>query len=134
MRKKRKLVQPSDAEMEILNILWVHGPSTVRLVNDELNKIRPLAYTTTLKTMQVMMEKGFLRRDDKQRSHLYTATLKENATKQALLDRFIKTTFAGSTSHLVLQALGHHQASKEELAKIRAYLDQLEEGKDDTAK
>jgi BlaI family penicillinase repressor len=134
MRKKRKLAQPSDAEMEILNILWVQGPSTVRLVNDELNKIRPLAYTTTLKTMQVMMEKGFLRRDDKQRSHLYTATLKENATKQALLDRFIKTTFAGSTSHLVLQALGHHQASKEELAKIRSYLDQLEEGKDDTTK
>jgi predicted transcriptional regulator len=134
MRKKRKLAQPSDAEMEILNILWAHGPSTVRLVNDELNKIRPLAYTTTLKTMQVMMEKGFLRRDDSQRSHLYTASLKENETKQALLDRFIKTTFAGSTSHLVLQALGHHQASKEELAKIRAYLDQLEEGKNDTAK
>jgi predicted transcriptional regulator len=134
MRKKRKLVQPSDAEMEILNILWVHGPCTVRLVNDELNKIRPLAYTTTLKTMQVMMEKGFLRRDDSQRSHLYTASLKENETKQARLDRFIKTTFAGSTSHLVMQALGHHQASKEELAKIRAYLDQLEEGKDDTAK
>ena len=134
MRKKRKLVQPSDAEMEILNILWVHGPCTVRLVNDELNNIRPLAYTTTLKTMQVMMEKGFLRRDDSQRSHLYTAALRENETKQALLDRFIKTAFAGSTSHLILQALGHHQASKEELAKIRSYLDQLEEGKDDTAK
>ena len=132
MRKKQKMGQPSGAEMEILNILWTHGPSTVRMVNDELNNIRPLGYTTTLKTMQVMMDKGFLRRDDSQRSHLYSPSIKENETKRMLLDRFLKTTFAGSTSSLVLQALGHHQTSKKELAKIRSYLDQIEEGKDDS--
>ena len=131
MRKKRKMVQPSGAEMEILNILWVHGPSTVRMVNDELSKIRTLAYTTTLKTMQVMMEKGFLKRDDSQRSHLYSPSIKENETKKVLLEKFLKTTFAGSTSSLVMQALGHSDTSKAELAEIRTYLNQLEERKDD---
>lgn len=134
MRKKKKLVQPTDAEMEILNILWTHGPSTVRLVNDELNKIRPLAYTTTLKTMQVMMEKGFLRRDDSRRSHLYIPFIEEKETKKLLLERFLKTIFAGSTSNLVVQALGHHNPSKEEIARIRSYLDKLEEEVHDTDK
>jgi len=118
--------------MEILNILWSNGPSTVRAVSDELNKIRPLTYTTTLKTMQVMMEKGFLRRDDSRRSHLYSPFIKEKETKKALLDRFLKTIFAGSTSNLVAQALGHHNPSKAEIAKIRSYLDQLEEEVNDT--
>lgn len=131
MRKKKKKGQPSGAEMEILNILWIHGPSTVRLVNDELNKIRPLAYTTTLKTMQVMLDKGFLHRDDSQRSHLYSPAIQEGETKKMALERFLKTTFAGSTSSLVMQALGHSQPSKEELARIRSYLDQLQEGKND---
>lgn len=127
MRKKRKILQPSEGEMEILNILWAHGPSTVRLVNDELNKHREVGYTATLKTMQVMLDKGFLLRDDGQRSHLYQPAIQEHKIKKSLLERFLKTTFGGSTSKLVMQALGSEQTSKEELEKIQAYLDQLKE-------
>jgi len=119
-------VRPTEAELEILQVLWRFGPSTVRFVNDKLNEMRPVGYTTTLKIMQIMNDKGLLDRDDSQRSHLYRARAKEVETRQALLDKILNTAFGGSAMNLVMQALGNHKASKEEIDKIREFLDHME--------
>ncbi len=119
-------VRPTEAELEILQVLWRFGPSTVRFVNEKLNEIRPVGYTTTLKIMQIMNEKGLLDRDDSQRSHLYRTTVEESKTRQALLDKIMNTAFGGSAMNLVMQALGNHKASKEEIDQIREFLDQME--------
>ncbi len=125
--KKKETPRPTEAELEILQVLWQSGPATVRLVNDRLNEKRPVGYTTTLKMMQIMHDKGLLRRDERQRSHLYSPVIKERETQQILLNRFLESAFGGSAARLVMQALGNHQASREEIARIRAFLDQLEE-------
>lgn len=124
-----KSPKPTESELEILQVLWQHGPSTVRLVHEELSKTKEVGYTTTLKLMQIMAEKGMLEADKTSRSHIYRPLLEEEKTQQQLLDRFMDAAFRGSASKLVMQALGNRHTSKEELDEIRDLLDKLEGGK-----
>lgn len=125
--------KPTDSELEILQILWLYGPSSVRLVNEELNKVKDSGYTTTLKLMQIMTEKGLTNRDTSARTHIYTASAPEAGTKTDLVRRFIRSTFRGSASQLVMSALGTGRASPDDLKEIKALIHQLEkEQQDDT--
>ena len=119
-------LKPTEAELEILQLLWLHGPATVRFVNEELNKTKEVGYTTTLKIMQLMTEKNMVRRDESNRSHVYEAIIKEEATQKHLLDRFLESTFRGSATKLVMQALGNHSTTPEELDEIRKFLNKME--------
>ncbi len=121
-----KPIKPTESEYEVLQSLWKNGPSTVRQVNEELSRKREVGYTTTLKIMQIMHEKGLLSREKSGKTHIYQAEISQSATQQAMLDRFVERTFEGSAMQLVMQALGNHKASPEELSQIRAYLDELE--------
>ena len=126
--KKKKITKPTEAELEILQILWENGPSTVRFINDELNKRKSVGYTTTLKIMQIMTEKNLVKRNEENRSHIYTAAYKKDETRKVLIDRLIETAFGGSASKLVMQALGNKKASKEEIQELRKFLDEIEKG------
>lgn len=121
-----KSLRPTESELAILQVLWSNGPSTVRQVNEVLNQVREVGYTTTLKLMQIMHEKKLLSRTKSGKTHIYSSLVNQSDTQQALLDRFVDRTFGGSMTQLVLQALGGHEASTEEIDQIRAYLDQLE--------
>ena len=122
-------IKPTESELEILEVLWSKGPSSVRTVNDELNQSRPVGYTTTLKTMQIMTEKELVERDTTERTHIYSATVKESDTKISMLKDFINMAFSGSSAQLVLQALGSQKPSKEDLEEIKSLIDQLEKEK-----
>ncbi len=119
-------IQPTESELEILQILWDKGPSSVRSINDQLNAYREVGYTTTLKIMQIMTEKGLTSRDTSARSHIYNAAVLESNAKNNLLNRFINSTFKGSASQLVMQVLGHDGTSVEELEKIKAIISNYE--------
>ena len=119
--------KPTDSELEIMQLLWEHGPLTVRQLNDKLNENRRVGYTTTLKIMQIMTEKGILIRNTDQRSHVYTPTLQPEQVQSSVLDHVVKTVFRGSRSSLILQALGNHSSSAEELAEIKALIEKLED-------
>src|SRR5687768_6138969 len=97
--------RPTEAELAILQVLWDRGPSTVRDVTDALQADRGTGYTTTLKLMQIMAEKGLVTRDESQRSHIYQVAVPREQTQRALVSNLLKTAFGGSTSQLVLQAL-----------------------------
>ena len=114
--------EPTKAELEILQVLWEAGPSTVRFVNETLNRQREVNYTSTLKQMQLMAEKGLLNRDESQMKHIYTPAEAEQKTKTRLLDRFVKTLYKGSAASLVMQLLGNHKTSPAELAAIEELL------------
>ena len=129
MSAKNLPVKPTESELEILQVLWEHGPSTVRFVNDELSKARETGYTTTLKLMQIMHEKGMVARDETGRSHVYQAAIGETATQKQLLDRFLDTAFRGSALKLVMQALGNKKTSEQDLNEIRNLLDNLKANK-----
>ncbi|MCI5080937.1 MAG: BlaI/MecI/CopY family transcriptional regulator [Saprospiraceae bacterium] len=124
---RKKLPRPTEAELEILQILWSAGPSTVREVNDKLNEEREVGYTTTLKLMQIMAEKGLAKRDTASRTHVYTAAVEESDTQQRLLQNFVDMTFKGSAMKMVMQALGNHKASQEELEEIKALIEKMED-------
>ena len=126
--KKNKSPKPTEAELEILQILWENGPSTVRFINDVLNKKKAVGYTTTLKIMQIMSEKNLVTRDEENRSHIYSAAYKEDETQKVLLDKFLESAFGGSASKLVMQALGNRKTSKREIEEIREFLDKIEGG------
>jgi len=121
-----KPTKPTESELDILSILWEKGACTVRDVHDILAQNKEAGYTTTLKLMQIMHEKGLLARDTSSKTHVYTALVSQENTQKQLLDKMIDTVFNGSASQLVLQALGHHQASPEELDKIKKYLSEIE--------
>ena len=127
--KKKSSPKPTEAELEILQILWDSGPTTVRFVNDKLNLKKEVGYTTTLKIMQIMAEKNLLARDEENKSHIYSAVYKKDETQKVLLDKFLESTFGGSASKLVLQALGNRKTSKKEIEEIRKFLDEIEGGK-----
>jgi predicted transcriptional regulator len=127
--KKQRIPQPTEAELEILQVLWQHGPTTVREVHDRLSDLRDIGYTTTLKNMQNMVQKRLLLRDDAQRSHVYAAAIRQKDTQRMLLDRFLDTAFGGSASQLVMQALGHQKTTPEELKQIKELINQLENKK-----
>jgi len=120
---KLTLPRPTDGELAILRVLWARGPSTVRQVHDVLSRDRPGAYTTTLKLLQIMTEKGLVRRDDADRSHVYTSRMTEGQTQRQLVADLLDRAFGGSASKLVMQALAARRASPEELGEIRRLLD-----------
>lgn len=122
----KSLPRPTDSELAILHVLWENGPSTVRLVNEKLNLERDVGYTTTLKLMQIMAEKGLVSRNTDSRTHIYAAALSEREAQRNLLDKFVDTAFRGSAVKLVMQALGNHQTSKEELEAIKALIEAKE--------
>ena len=123
------LSRPTDAELAILRVLWSRGPSTVRQVHEALSRDRETGYTTVLKFMQIMTEKGLVERDESERTHVYQARFTQEATQQRLVSDLLEKAFGGSASQLVMQALAAKPASADELAQIRQLLDELEGGK-----
>jgi predicted transcriptional regulator len=117
---------PTAAELEILHVLWARGPSTVREVHDELNADTPTGYTTTLKLLQIMAVKDLVRRDEKQRAHIYQARIPREQTQSLLVRDLVDRVFGGSASRLVMHALSSKRASAKELAEIRRTLDDME--------
>ncbi len=120
--------RPTDAELEILRVLWARGPSTVRDVHQELNQNKPTGYTTVLKLMQIMAEKNLVRRNEEQRAHVYEAALPRDATQQQLVGDLLDRAFGGSARQMVMQALASRPASTEDLDEIRRLLDEYERG------
>ena len=117
---------PTAAELEILQVLWDNGPSTVGDVNKKLNEVRKVGYTTTLKLMQIMAEKGLVGRDVTKRAHVYSSQVSADQTQKKLLSNLMDKAFQGSASRLVMQALSTRKATDEELAEIRRLLDEIE--------
>ncbi len=124
-----KKLKPTESELEILKILWNKEKATVREVHEELSKNKDSGYTTTLKLLQIMFEKGLVTRDDSNKTHIYEAAVTRQKTQKQFLDKMINTLFAGSSTQLVLQALGNQKASKDELEEIQKYLDNLKSRK-----
>jgi predicted transcriptional regulator len=122
--------RPTDAELAILRILWDRGPSTVRQVHEALSRDRPSAYTTALKMLQIMTDKGLVRRDDRDRTHIYQPRLTQDQTQRQLVRDLVDRAFGGSASKLVLQALTSRRATPEELAEIRRMIESSREGRD----
>lgn len=119
-------VKPTDAELEILQVLWENGPSSVRAVNDTLNESRDVGYTTTLKLLQIMHEKGLVTRNTESRSHIYTAQVSRENVQKDLLNKFLDLAFQGSASKLVMQLLGNERTSPGELDEIKALIQEME--------
>ena len=126
-RRRRALPRPTNGEVSILRVLWQRGPSTVRQVQEVLGP--QIGYTTALKFMQIMTEKGLLKRDVAERTHVYEAALPEETTQRQLLSDLVDRVFQGSAARLVMQALSTQRASPAELAEIRRLLDKMEGGK-----
>ncbi|WP_442590401.1 BlaI/MecI/CopY family transcriptional regulator [Pedobacter sp. AW31-3R] len=118
--------KPTESELEILQILWQKGNCTVRDVHEILTKNKEAGYTTTLKLMQIMHEKGLVDRDTSSKTHIYSALASQQKTQQHLLNKLIDNAFNGSAARLVMQALGNHKSSKDEIDAIKKYLDELE--------
>lgn len=146
MDVKYNLPKPTQAELDVLEVLWENGPATVRQVNDALNgkhagfpgedsqsnpgpRGRETGYTTTLKIMQIMHQKGLLDRKEEGRTHIYSPQVGQRQARQQLLDKFMETTFKGSATSLIMQALGSAKPSTEELKQIRRLLDKIERSK-----
>ncbi len=129
MTRQPPLPRPTDGELAILRVLWERGPSTVRQVHEVLSGQRPTAYTTALKLLQIMTEKGLVRRDDSDRSHVYHARLTEEQTQRQLVRDLVDRAFGGSAAKLVVQALAG-RASAEELTEIRKLIEARREGDD----
>lgn len=118
-------IKPTEGEMEILQVLWKKGNCTVREVHEALNK-KDSGYTTTLKLMQIMHEKGLVDRDTSSKTHIYRSLVNQEQTQQQMVNKMIDNVFNGSAARLVMQALGNKTASQEEIDLIKAYLDKLE--------
>jgi predicted transcriptional regulator len=120
--------RPTDAELEILRILWSRGPSTVRDVHQQMHAGKPTGYTTVLKLMQIMADKNLVRRNEEQRAHIYEAALPRDTTQQQLVGDLLDRAFGGSARQLVMQALASRPATPEDLDEIRSLLDEYERG------
>lgn len=120
-----KALKPTESELEILQVLWDRQEATVRDVHEELSRSRDIGYTTALKLLQIMFEKGLVTRNESAKSHVYTAAVSREETQQLLVGKMISTLFAGSPGELVMQALGNHKASADELNQIQKLLDNL---------
>lgn len=125
---KATLPRPTDGELAILRVLWARGPSTVRAVLEELNAVTDTGYTTILKQLQIMTEKGLVQRDEASRQHVYTATLPQDETQRQIVEHVLDRAFGGATHKLVMQALSSRKASREELGEIRQLLNEIEKG------
>jgi BlaI family penicillinase repressor len=120
-----RYIKPTESELEILQVLWSKGTASVRDVHEELSKTKDAGYTTTLKLMQIMSEKGLVRRDTSVKTHFYQAAVSREKTQKHLLGKMIDSLFGGSPTQLVMQALGNHKASPQELEAIQELLDNL---------
>lgn len=123
---KKSLPRPTRAELELLRVLWERGPSLVREIHESLQPQKETGYTTTLKILQKMAEKGLVARDESQRSHVYRAVLQAEQTQRQLVRDLLRRAFGGAPAKLVVQALSEEAISTDELAEIRRLLDQLE--------
>jgi predicted transcriptional regulator len=122
-------MKPTDSELEILQILWQSENQSVRSINDKLNDHREVGYTTTLKILQIMFEKGYVVRDTSKRSHIYKSNLMESTTKAGLIKDFVSNTFQGSISDMVLAAVGNSKTSDAELSELKLLIEQIENKK-----
>jgi BlaI family penicillinase repressor len=133
MKDKNKvdnLSAPTKAQLEILQVLWKAGPSTVRFVNDQLNSQKEAtSYTSTLKLMQIMHEKNMLARDESNMTHIYSTSLEEQAIKQHELKKFVDSMYDGSAKNLMMELLGHATTTKKEWETIRQLLNKMEDDK-----
>ncbi|WP_026770164.1 BlaI/MecI/CopY family transcriptional regulator [Asinibacterium sp. OR53] len=120
-----KNIKPTESELEILRVLWDKGAATVREVHEVLAEHKDSGYTTTLKLMQIMFEKGIVKRDDSSKTHIYRPNISRENTQQQFVGKMIHSLFGGSSTQLVMQALGNHAPSKEELEEIQKMLDNL---------
>jgi BlaI family transcriptional regulator, penicillinase repressor len=127
---KITMANPTPSELEILQILWSQGESKVQAINDKLCETKPVGYTTTLKIMQIMTEKGLLGRKKDGKSHIYYPLIQKGDTQTSLLEKFIATAFGGSRSKLVMQLLGNKDISKKELEDIKQFLNEMENKND----
>jgi BlaI family transcriptional regulator, penicillinase repressor len=125
MNNKQKLLKPTESELNILNLLWSDGPCTVRDVHNKISKIQHTGYTTVLKTMQIMFEKGLVTRNEEAKAHIYSAACEQIDTQSHLLNDLVSRAFDGSKSQLIMRALGNKTSAKE-IAELRAMLDSLE--------
>ena len=123
----RTTPRPTDAELEILRVLWERGPSTVRQVHESLAAARDTGYTTTLKLMQIMADKGLVTRDESSRTHIYEARASQESTQGQLVSDLVQRAFGGSAAELVLRALSTHETSDDELREIRRLIDEARE-------
>lgn len=119
-------INPTESELEILQILWEFGPSSVRFINDKQNEKKEVGYTTTLKIMQIMVDKKILDVNKDNRQHVYSSAIDESETKNNLLDGFLRKTFSGSAMKMVMQALGNHNPSHDELEEIKNLINEIE--------
>jgi predicted transcriptional regulator len=124
--RERKLPRPTTAELEILQVLWEHGPCTVREVHEVMHRRDGTGYTTALKQLQIMFDKGLVLRNESRRAHVYRAAVSKERTQKKFLSDMLQRVFDGSPSRLVLQALGDHKTSRAELEEIRALLNRLD--------
>ncbi|MBS1729972.1 MAG: BlaI/MecI/CopY family transcriptional regulator [Bacteroidetes bacterium] len=124
MNKKGEL-RPTESELEILNILWERGQATVKEVHEKLSEHKTSGYTTTLKLMQIMHEKGIAKRDDSSKTHIYEANISRDKTRSQIVKKMVSSAFGGSTSLMVMQALGHKSTTREELEEIQEFLNNL---------
>lgn len=124
-----KKLKPTESELAILQILWEEGPSTVREVHEILNRKKESGYTTTLKIMQIMVEKSIATRDASSKVHIYKPNVEQQKVQKNLLKDFVEATFSGSATQLVMQALGNHKTSKEELEQIKELISKIESDK-----
>jgi predicted transcriptional regulator len=123
-----ELPRPTDAELEILTVLWSRGPTTVREVHEAIAVRKPTQYTTVLKLLQIMAEKGLVRRNEKQRAHIYEAARPQEWTQRQLAGDLLQRAFSGSAKSLMIGALSAQKASKEELSELRRLLEEYEKG------
>ena len=121
--------RPTEAELEILAVLWKEGPSTVRFVNDILKQKREIGYTTTLKIMQIMSDKGLVSRELDGRTHVYAAAISQKDTQEKMIGKLMDSVFGGSAGKLVMSALGQNNTSDQELEEIRKYIQELQKSK-----
>ena len=124
---RKKAIGPTDKEMDILAVLWNNGPSTVRKVNEEINKKQKTGYTTTLKLMQIMIEKKLVVRDDSKFQHIYKPAVSQEKIQNQVVGNILEKVFSGSAEKLVMRALSAKKVSAEELNKIKKMIDKMEE-------
>ncbi|MBX2877565.1 MAG: BlaI/MecI/CopY family transcriptional regulator [Saprospiraceae bacterium] len=127
--KEQKSYSPTSSELEILQILWKRGPCYVKEIHELLSESKEVVYTTTLKTMQVMHERGLLSREAQGRRHLYQAAIAEDDAQNVLLDKFVQKTFEGSALKLVMKALGNYKTSQGDLDELKKYIESIEKDK-----
>lgn len=123
---KDKSNQPTASELAILAILWEEGPQPVKTVHERMSQEKEVVYTTILKTMQVMMERGFLDRESQGRKHIYRAAIAREDTQNSLLDTFVNRAFGGSAKNLAMRALGNYKTSKSDLDELKALIEKIE--------